>query len=99
MMKRIIGYVMMSLCAAMTFAQGNVQTDKPYGYLYCHMSDEGEWTAYALSRDGKVFHDLLDVIAGKDLIHSFLLKLWCKHTHYRYYDQSCYHCNCSCIDR
>lgn len=59
-MKRIIGYVMMSLCAAMTFAQGNVQTDKPYGYLYCHMSDEGEWTAYALSRDGKVFHDLLD---------------------------------------
>lgn len=29
-----------------------------YGYLYCHMSDRGEWTAYALSRDGVAFHDL-----------------------------------------
>ena len=29
-----------------------------YGYLYCHMSDRGEWTAYALSRDGVNFHDL-----------------------------------------
>jgi hypothetical protein len=23
-----------------------------YGYLYCHMSDRGQWTAFALSRDG-----------------------------------------------
>ena len=23
-----------------------------YGYLYCHMSDRGEYTAYAVSRDG-----------------------------------------------
>lgn len=30
-----------------------------YGYLYCHMSGEGEWTAYALSRDGLNYHDLL----------------------------------------
>lgn len=30
------------------------------GFLYCHMSDRGEWTAYALSPDGEVFHDLLD---------------------------------------
>lgn len=30
-----------------------------YGYLYCHMSGRGEWTAYALSRDGIHFHDLL----------------------------------------
>ena len=30
-----------------------------YGYLYCHMSDRGEWTAYALSRDGLHFHDLI----------------------------------------
>ena len=30
-----------------------------YGYLYCHMSDRGEWTAYALSRDGLRYHDLL----------------------------------------
>lgn len=31
-----------------------------YGYLYCHMSGRGEWTAYALSRDGFNYHDLLD---------------------------------------
>ena len=31
---------------------------KPYGYLYCHMSDRGEWTAFALSRDGLHWHDL-----------------------------------------
>ena len=31
-----------------------------YGYLYCHMSDRGEWTAYALSRDGLHFHDLIN---------------------------------------
>lgn len=28
-------------------------------YLYCHMSDRGQWTAYALSEDGMHFHDLL----------------------------------------
>ncbi len=30
-----------------------------YGYLYCHMSGRGEWTAYALSRDGLNFEDLI----------------------------------------
>ena len=30
-----------------------------YGYLYCHMSGRGEWTAYALSRDGLHYEDLL----------------------------------------
>ena len=30
-----------------------------YGYLYCHMSDGGEYTAYALSRDGYHYEDLL----------------------------------------
>lgn len=38
---------------------GNYQTGD-YGYLYCHMSGNGEWTAYALSRDGIHFHDLID---------------------------------------
>lgn len=28
-------------------------------YLYCHMSDRGQWTAYAMSKDGTNFHDLL----------------------------------------
>lgn len=31
-----------------------------YGYLYCHMSGRGEWTAYALSRDGLHFNDLIN---------------------------------------
>ena len=30
-----------------------------YGYLYCHMSGRGEWMAYALSRDGLHYEDLL----------------------------------------
>lgn len=29
-----------------------------YGYLYCHMSDKGEWTAYAISRDGYNYQDI-----------------------------------------
>lgn len=37
---------------------GNYQTGG-YGYLYCHMSGRGEWTAYALSRDGLHYQDLL----------------------------------------
>lgn len=28
-------------------------------YLYCHMSGRGEWTAYAISKDGIHYHDLL----------------------------------------
>lgn len=40
------------------FAQNLQKGD--YGYLYCHMSGDGEWTAYALSRDGLNFHDLID---------------------------------------
>ena len=30
-----------------------------YGYLYCHMSDRGEYTAYAISRDGLHYTDVL----------------------------------------
>ena len=36
---------------------GNPQTGDRY--LYCHMSDRGQWTAYALSEDGMHYHDLL----------------------------------------
>lgn len=31
-----------------------------YGFLYCHMSGRGEWTAYALSRDGLNYQDLIN---------------------------------------
>ena len=44
-----------------TLAQkGNLQKGD-YGFLYCHMNERGRaWTAYALSRDGFHYHDLLD---------------------------------------
>jgi hypothetical protein len=35
------------------------QKKKYHGYLYCHLSGRGEWTTYALSRDGKTFQDLI----------------------------------------
>ena len=44
--------------------QGQNLQKGDYGFLYCHMSGEGEWTAYALSRDGLHYHDLLD---GKEV--------------------------------
>mgnify|MGYP002623998391 FL=1 len=54
------------LCAIALFSvfvanaqKGNFQKGD-YGYLYCHMNDRGRaWTAYALSRDGLHYHDLL----------------------------------------
>ena len=40
--------------------RGNYQKGD-YGYLFCHMNDRGRaWTAYALSRDGLHYHDLLN---------------------------------------
>ena len=40
--------------------KGNFQKGD-YGYLFCHMNDRGRaWTAYALSRDGFHYHDLLN---------------------------------------
>ncbi|MBP5569664.1 MAG: alpha-N-arabinofuranosidase, partial [Prevotella sp.] len=51
--------VFVSLCSVNTFAKGNLQ--KGNRYLYCHMNDAGPaWTAYALSRDGLHWHDLLN---------------------------------------
>ena len=37
---------------------GNPQ--KGGNYLYCHMSGRGQWTAYAVSRDGITFQDLIN---------------------------------------
>ena len=45
-------------CSQEPQQRGNLQMGD-YGYLYCHMSDHGQWTAYALSRDGLHYHDLL----------------------------------------
>ena len=31
-----------------------------YGYLYCHMSDKAEYTAFAISRDGYNYEDIIE---------------------------------------
>lgn len=59
-----ISILLLTACCALTGAvaqtqKGNYQKGD-YGYLYCHMNDRGRaWTAYALSRDGFHYHDLL----------------------------------------
>ena len=48
--------------AALTLTTTQAQNPQmgDYGYLYCHMNGNGRaWTAYALSRDGLHYHDLL----------------------------------------
>ncbi len=54
---------LLCLLSVMTMKAQNLQKGD-YGFLYCHMSGEGEWTAYALSRDGLNYHDLID---GKEV--------------------------------
>lgn len=55
--RNIIGILLLTLCTS-TLAQ-NLQKGT-YGYLYCHMSDKGEWTAYAISRDGYNYEDIIN---------------------------------------
>ena len=48
-----------------------------YGYLYCHMSDRGQWTAFALSRDGYHYEDVLGggpVMDVKE--HAYITRSW-----------------------
>ena len=54
MMKRIL----LSAVAALMMLPAFPQPKNIYGYLYCHMSRKGEWTAFALSRDAENWHDL-----------------------------------------
>ena len=50
--------VLLALCSVNTFAKGNLQKGNRY---HCHMNDAGPaWTAYAVSRDGRHWHDLLN---------------------------------------
>lgn len=55
--KRAACWCALAMLASGAQAQNFEKGD--YGYLYCHMSGRGEWTAYALSRDGLHFHDLI----------------------------------------
>ena len=55
----LVGLLVPTFMAAQS-RKGNFQKGD-YGYLYCHMNDRGRaWTAYALSRDGFHYHDLLN---------------------------------------
>ena len=56
-LRKNIIFALLSLFFMPTVAQVK-QIKNPYGYLYCHMSRKGEWTAFALSRDGINWHDL-----------------------------------------
>ena len=56
-MKKTLTTLLLLGSLVSSHAQNLQQGD--YGYLYCHMSDHGEWTAYALSRDGLHYRDLL----------------------------------------
>jgi hypothetical protein len=55
-------FTLFIICALFLCGEAPVfpQTEDVYGYLFCHMSGRGEWTAFALSRDGVHFHDLFD---------------------------------------
>ena len=64
-MKTTIAYLALLYCFFMVKAQNIVKGD--YGYLYCHMSDKGEWTAYAISRDGYNYEDIIDGNAIMDV--------------------------------
>jgi len=62
---KTIASLLIGLSSACTLSAQNLQKGT-YGYLYCHMSDRGEYTAYALSRDGLHYHDLLEGNAVMD---------------------------------
>ncbi|MDE6807763.1 MAG: alpha-N-arabinofuranosidase, partial [Prevotella sp.] len=56
-MKRKFSLLLAMIATLAVNAQNPQKGD--YGYLYCHMSDKGQWTAYAVSRDGYHYEDIL----------------------------------------
>ena len=52
--------LLLTVIALATVVQAQNLEKGTYGYLYCHMSDRGEYTAYAVSRDGYHYEDLND---------------------------------------
>ena len=56
-MKKKLSAVFLALAASMPMTAQNLVKGN-YGYLYCHMSDKGEWSAYAISRDGSLLSRL-----------------------------------------
>ena len=56
-MRRLLAMSAVLLCTIAAMPQN--PRKGTYGYLYCHMSDRGQWTAYALSRDGYHYEDVM----------------------------------------
>ena len=56
-MKKLLLTTVIALSTLSATAQNPQRGD--YGYLYCHMSDRGQWTAYAVSRDGYHYEDII----------------------------------------
>ncbi len=56
-MKKLFLAALLAATNLTAIAQNPVKGN--YGYLYCHMSDRGEWTAYAVSRDGYHYEDII----------------------------------------
>lgn len=54
----VLSVMLLCPCQLAAKRQLTAKASKTYGYLYCHMSRNGEWTAFALSRDGEHWHDL-----------------------------------------
>ena len=57
MTRRILLMTAAAIALSLTAQAQNPQKGS-YGYLYCHMSDLGEYTAYAVSRDGYHYEDI-----------------------------------------
>ena len=62
-MRKLFLLLSILCCFSIIKSQNIVKGD--YGYLYCHMSEFGEYTAYAISRDGYHYED---IIGGKAIM-------------------------------
>lgn len=56
-MKKLL-FILLGSFALITSANAQNKQKGKYGYLYCHMGGDGEYTAYAISRDGFHYEDV-----------------------------------------
>lgn len=67
-MKKIIYLFILTSLFSISSQAANPQ--KGNYFLYCHMSDKGQWTAYAVSKDAENWED---IIGGDSIFSSFKL--------------------------
>ena len=67
-MKKII--FLFILTSLFSISSQAVNPQKGNYFLYCHMSDKGQWTAYAISKDAENWED---IIGGDSIFSSFKL--------------------------